>query len=118
MKLVGEPFFVDGKLTAGIVACTNDEYEKYMQNGDFHDDINANPVSAKYFKEYLSEKGEAIKNIEKHYSSASSAVGEEAFIQWGYAPTLTVQLVKEFLAQCNLSYSDFIDTYAQHLKSL
>ena len=115
MPVIAIPYFNKGKLKAYVCACTIEEYNNYMEDIDL---INSHTVSARYFKEYTLDKGYTVEDMEKNIKLSVSALGEDAFIQWSFAPVFTVQYIKVVLDRLGLSYAPFIDDYSSYLKTL
>jgi len=112
MPFIGIPYFnSEGKLSAEICLCSDNEYKLYMSTR-----ISPILISTTFLSDYLTKNNCHINDIQN--SDLSLKKKEELTTLWSHTTSVTVENVYVFLSIFKLDYDLFIDEYCVYLKSL
>lgn len=115
MPLIAVPFLSDNfKVDYFICGCTFEEYNKYMNK---RDEINSHYIPTSFFTSYITDKKLMIDDIDR-FTGYSPEELKEFKVTWKVSNVLTLLMVRKILHGYNLSDSEFIDAYAQYLKTV
>jgi hypothetical protein len=115
MPLIAVPFLSDKlKVDYFICGCTLEEYNIYMTRTD---EINSHYIPKSFFTDYINSKKYTVDDID-NFTSYAVEERKDFKITWLGSNVLTLVMVRKLLHGYDLSESDFIDAYAEYLKTV
>lgn len=112
MPAIAIPIVTMTGVYAILGVCSDELYAAYLKEGH---QIFEHSVSASYFKKYLREKEANFIEVEE--SKLALIKNSKEVLIWKEAIVIAIEDVKSVLTLFNFSYPEFIDSYAEYLKT-
>lgn len=114
MPIIATTVFSRGKIHAITVLCSQKHYEEYMLTHEVYE----YSVSAEFFRKYLKENDKSDEKIAAVAKKVFAGETSNIIAFWDTSRVIDIRDVKTILDELDLSYENFIDEYANHLKKL
>lgn len=115
MALIPFTVLTSEGVDASIMLCSERRYEEYMKKG-LHK-IFPYAVHANFFKEYLKNNHVSFEDVPETVLVWDDIIGNDIQI-WKDAVCIDLFDIKTILELNKLQFADFVDKYAEHLKTI